>query len=107
MPREGRRSQVLGIIRQSHTALDDDQIAQAAKMNRVYVNVVCRQLASERLIVRAPGPEGKLVNMPERFRRRWVWQSAGLRHCADACADNSSVAFGFGIDQGGNGRIAA
>ena len=76
-------------------------------MNRVYVNVVCRQLASERLIVWAPGPEGKLVNMPERFRRRWVWQSAGLRHCASACADTSSVAFGFGVDQGGNGRIAA
>jgi hypothetical protein len=43
--------------------LDDDQIAQAAKMNRVYVNMICRQLTSDGLIVRTPGPEGKLVNM--------------------------------------------
>jgi hypothetical protein len=55
---------VLGIIRYSHAALDDDRIAQAAKMNRVYVNMICRQLASDGLIVRTPGPEGKLVNMP-------------------------------------------
>jgi hypothetical protein len=55
---------VLGIIRYSHAALDDDQIAQAAKTNRVYVNMICRQLASDGLIVRTPGPEGKLVNMP-------------------------------------------
>ena len=64
MPREGRRSQVLRIIRQSHAALDDDEIAQVATMNRVYVNVICRQLASDRLIVRTPGPDGKLVNRP-------------------------------------------
>jgi hypothetical protein len=63
MPREGRRSQVLGIIRQSHTALDDDQIAQAAQMNRVYVNMICRQLASDGLSMRAQGAAGKLVNM--------------------------------------------
>jgi hypothetical protein len=53
---------VLGIIRQSHAALDDDEIAQVAKMNRVYVNIICRQLASDGLIVRTPGPDGKLVN---------------------------------------------
>jgi hypothetical protein len=53
MPGEGRRSQVLGIIRQSRAALDDDQIAQAAQMNPVYVNMICRQLASDGLIVRA------------------------------------------------------
>ena len=56
-PRDGGRSQMLEIIRQSHAALDDDQIAQAAKMNRVYVNVICWQLASDGLIVRAPGPK--------------------------------------------------
>lgn len=55
---------MLGIIRHSPVALDDDQIAQAAKMNRVYVNMICRQLAADGVIVRTPGPEGKLVNMP-------------------------------------------
>jgi hypothetical protein len=63
-PREGRRSQVLGIIRQSPAVLDDDEIARAAKMNRVYVNTICRQLASDGLIVRTPGPGGRLVNVP-------------------------------------------
>jgi hypothetical protein len=48
--REGRRGQVLGILRQSGVALDDDQIAEAAQMNRVYVNVICRQLAAEGLL---------------------------------------------------------
>ena len=33
-------------------------------MNGVYVNMICRQLASDGLIARVPGPEGKLVNMP-------------------------------------------
>ena len=33
------------LIRQSPVPLDDDQIAQAAQMNRVYVNTICRQLA--------------------------------------------------------------
>lgn len=64
MPREDRRSQVLTIIRQSGTALDDDQIARAAQMNRVYVNMICRQLAADGLIVRAQGSAGRLVNGP-------------------------------------------
>jgi len=42
---DGRRDQVLMLIRQSPVPLDDDQIAQAAQMNRVYVNTICRQLA--------------------------------------------------------------
>jgi hypothetical protein len=41
----GRRDQVLRLVRQSHVPLDDDQAAQAAQMNRVYVNAICRQLA--------------------------------------------------------------
>ena len=63
MPRQGRRDQVLGILRRSRVALDDDQIAQAAEMNRVYVNVICRQLAADGLIARSQGAEGKLVNV--------------------------------------------
>lgn len=55
---------MLGIIRHSRAALDDDQIAQTAKMNRVYVNMICRQLVSDGLIVRTLGPGGKLVSMP-------------------------------------------
>src|SRR6266516_7803682 len=60
---EGRRNQVLGILRQSQVALDDDQIAQAAQMNRVYVNVICRQLAADGLTLRRHGAAGKLVNL--------------------------------------------
>jgi hypothetical protein len=60
----GRRDQVLMLVRQSRVPLDDDQIAQAAQMNRVYVNVICRQLASAGLIVRGPGGSGKIVNAP-------------------------------------------
>jgi hypothetical protein len=62
-PHEGRRGQVLRILRQSGVPLDDDQIAQAAQMNRVYVNVICRQLAADGLIVRSRGVEGKLANV--------------------------------------------
>ena len=54
---------MLKILRQSPVALDDDQVAQAAQMNRVYVNVICRQLAGDGLIVRSRGNEGKLVNV--------------------------------------------
>jgi hypothetical protein len=60
--REGRRDQVLELIRQSRVPLDDDEIAEAAQMNRVYVNAICRRLAENRLIVRIPGSRGKLVN---------------------------------------------
>lgn len=58
-----RRSQVLGIVRQSREPLDDDQLAAAAQMNRVYVNQLCRQLAAEGLVVRQRGGDGKLVNV--------------------------------------------
>jgi hypothetical protein len=42
--------------------LDDDQIAHAARMNRVYVNAICRQLARDSLIVRVQGNAGKIIN---------------------------------------------
>jgi hypothetical protein len=59
----GRRDQVLEILRRSPAPLDDDQVAAAAQMNRVYVNAVCRRLAAEGLIIRQPGPANKVVNM--------------------------------------------
>lgn len=63
MAHDGRRNQVLGILRHSRVALDDDQIAEAAQMNRVYVNVICRQLAADGLTLRSHGAAGKLVNL--------------------------------------------
>jgi hypothetical protein len=54
---------VLEILRRSPVPLDDDQVAAAAQMNRVYVNAVCRRLAAEGLITRQPGPASKVVNM--------------------------------------------
>ena len=57
--REGRRDQVLELIRQSRVPLDDDEIAEAAQMNRIYVNMICRRLAENGLIVRTPGSRGK------------------------------------------------
>jgi hypothetical protein len=59
---EGRRAQVLSLILQSQVPLDDDQIAEAVPMNRVYVNAICRQLAQDGLIARARGSDGKIVN---------------------------------------------
>ena len=59
----GRRDQVLQILRRSPAPLDDDQVAAAAQMNRVYVNAVCRQLAADGLITRQPGPANKIVNI--------------------------------------------
>ena len=50
------------LIRQSPVPLDDDQIAEAAQMNRVYVNAICRQLAQDNLIIRDRGDAGKIVN---------------------------------------------
>jgi hypothetical protein len=50
------------LIRRSPVPLDDDEIAEAAKMNRVYVNAICRQLAGDNLIVRGRGLAGKIVN---------------------------------------------
>lgn len=64
---DGRRDQVLMLIRQSPVPLDDDQIAQAAQMNRVYVNAICRQLAIANLIIRDRGGTGKIVNAPVEF----------------------------------------
>jgi hypothetical protein len=50
------------LICRSPVPLDDDQIAQAAQMNRVYVNAICRQLAQDSLIIRDKGSRGKIVN---------------------------------------------
>lgn len=50
------------LIQRSPVLLDDDQIAQFANMNRVYVNKICRQLARDNLITRDRGVTGKIVN---------------------------------------------
>lgn len=50
------------LIRRSPVPLDDDQLARATQMNRVYVNAVCRQLAEDNLIIRGRGATGKIVN---------------------------------------------
>jgi hypothetical protein len=68
-PNESRKSEVLRILRRSHIPLDDDQIAQAAQMNRHYVNAIRRQLAADRVIIRSQGDAGKLVNMAAEWRR--------------------------------------
>jgi DNA-binding GntR family transcriptional regulator len=59
----GRRDQVLEVLRRGGKPLDDDEIADLAGMNRVYVNALCRTLAEDGLIVRRRGVGGKLVNV--------------------------------------------
>lgn len=51
-------------MRESEAPLNDDEIATQGKINRVYVNALCRQLAAEGLISRRPGRDGKLVSSP-------------------------------------------
>lgn len=62
MAGSGRRGEVLGILRASTEPLDDDQVAAAVGMSRVYANQLCRHLAAEGLIVRQRGRDGKLVS---------------------------------------------
>ncbi|HUX71510.1 MAG TPA: hypothetical protein VMV41_13420, partial [Cellulomonadaceae bacterium] len=57
-----RRAQVLTVVRTSRIPLDDDEIALTARMNRHYVNAICRELAAEQIITRERGTSGKLVN---------------------------------------------
>lgn len=59
---QGRRDQILAILHQSNAPLDDDEIAHIARMNRVYVNTQCRQLAADGMILRRQGAGGKIVN---------------------------------------------
>ncbi len=63
MAGNGRRGEVLSILRRSAEPLDDDQVAAATGINRVYVNQLCRHLAAEGLIVRQCGRGGKLVSV--------------------------------------------
>lgn len=58
-----RRAQVVRLLGEARSALDDDEIAARLAMNRHYVNQICRQLAAEGLIRREPGRSGKLVNL--------------------------------------------
>lgn len=61
IPGMALRDLTLNLLRSSPN-LDDDEIAARLKVDRHYVNSVCRQLASEGLVVRAEGPNRKLVN---------------------------------------------
>lgn len=60
---------MLALIRHSDTPLDDDQIAQAAQMNRVHVNMICRQLAEDKLIVRSRSAAGKAGEQRDWLKR--------------------------------------
>ncbi len=60
----GRRDQVIQLMSEASSPLDDDEIASRLAMNHHYVNQICRQLAAEGLIKREPGPLGKLLNQP-------------------------------------------
>lgn len=55
-----RREQVLALLAEVGLALDDDDIGGRLGINRHYVNTICRTLAAEGVVVREPGPGGKL-----------------------------------------------
>ncbi|WP_212829922.1 Rrf2 family transcriptional regulator [Catellatospora sp. TT07R-123] len=52
----------MALLRRDRQPLDDDQIARAIPMNRHYVNQICRQLATEGVVTRDRGADGRLVN---------------------------------------------
>lgn len=57
------RQNVLSILAVSSSALDDDELARRAGIApRQTVNLICRQLAAEGLVVRSNGPDGKITN---------------------------------------------
>lgn len=56
-----RRDEVLELLRTASGPLDDDEIASRLRINRHYVNTVCRDLAADGLASRFAGPTGKLV----------------------------------------------
>jgi hypothetical protein len=57
-----RRDQVLALLAEVDCDLDDDDIGVRLRINRHYVNTICRGLAAEGLIAREAGPNGKLNN---------------------------------------------
>jgi hypothetical protein len=58
-----RRERVIGVLRVSSRALDDDEVAARAGISpRQSVNQVCRELERSGLVRRQPGPDGKIVN---------------------------------------------
>lgn len=58
----GRQTQVLGLLRTTGLALDDDDICGRLDINRHYVNRLCRDLAAAGLVDRRKGSDGKYVN---------------------------------------------
>ncbi len=54
---------VLELLRVSHAAYDDDELARRLDVEpRQAINQACRRLAAEGRLRRYPGPEGKIVN---------------------------------------------
>lgn len=58
----GRQAQVLGLLRATGLALDDDDIGDRLGINRHYVNRLCTDLAAAGLVDRRKGSDGKYVN---------------------------------------------
>ena len=58
----GLEEDVIGLLTQESSPLDDDEIAQRLGANRHYINAVCRRLAEGGRLVRQKGPSGKLTN---------------------------------------------
>ena len=59
----GRREEVVDLLRRrAPAAMDDDEIGAALRINRHYVNTICRRLDLAGVIERVEGPGGKLVN---------------------------------------------
>ncbi len=57
------REKILSAMRVSSRPLDDDQLSQRSGVTpRQTVNMICRRLATEGLLLRTVGPDGKIVN---------------------------------------------
>lgn len=58
------RDEILNALRGSLQPLDDDQLSRRTGISpRQTVNIVCRRLASEGVLLRRTGPDGKIVNV--------------------------------------------
>ncbi len=83
------RDRILKTLSVASVPLDDDELSQRAGVTpRQAVNQICNALAAEKLITRAPGLYGKLVNSIALARRDQTAEEAGL---VDSAADVSST----------------
>lgn len=85
----------------SHPGLDDDEISRRTGVSpRQQVNIVCRRLAGQGLLVRRPGPSGKIGNFPR--SGRWAQEktvSAEARVTRQAVAVRSEVPVSLSLEQ--------